>query len=72
MYFFNSNLILFLVDENLPKPKLFLKKLSDLLPSAIDVDIDDICFEFPLKTEEAMLNLEERIKDDTTLQFKMV
>lgn len=56
---------------NPPKPLLFFKKLSELLPSVNDND-DDIDFEFPLKTEEAMLNLEERIKDDMVLQFQMV
>lgn len=56
----------------------FKKKLAKLTALLGKVDRDDsddetdIRFEFPLKTEEQMESLEERIKDDMALQFKMV
>lgn len=50
-----------------------MAKLTALLGKVDGDDSDeDLSFEFPLKTEEELESLEERIKDDMSLQFKMV
>lgn len=65
-------------DEGDPSKRIlfFKKKLAKLTALLGKVDGDDsddeLSFEFPLETEEQMESLEERIKDDMALQFKLV